>query len=326
MSLITRCPACQTLFRVVPDQLRISEGWVRCGQCDEVFDASQNLFQETPTSAPEATSKTESEVVSVVAYPHPESAGFQPEAQPHQDSWLDESHDVRDEIQVDLPTGLVSVQTALPSVTSDSTSPIEIGEPPASDLSERQSQRGQSKQYESDALPAVSFMRAMPQRSVWHRPLVRAILGLSSFLLVLVLAVQITVHERDRLAAIQPRTQPVLEAICAALKCGLSPVRQIESIVVDNASFSKIRGDTYRLSLSVKNTAAIELAMPSLELTLTDSQEQTVLRRVLLPAEFGAARDVIAAGGEWSGAVVLSVRGAAGAERTSGYRVLAFYP
>ena len=43
MSLITRCPACGTMFKVVPDQLRISEGWVRCGQCDEVFDASLNM-------------------------------------------------------------------------------------------------------------------------------------------------------------------------------------------------------------------------------------------------------------------------------------------
>ena len=33
MSLITRCPACGTMFKVVPDQLRISEGWVRCGHC-----------------------------------------------------------------------------------------------------------------------------------------------------------------------------------------------------------------------------------------------------------------------------------------------------
>jgi predicted Zn finger-like uncharacterized protein len=48
MSLITRCPACGTMFRVVPDQLRISEGWVRCGQCAEVFDAARNLQVLTP--------------------------------------------------------------------------------------------------------------------------------------------------------------------------------------------------------------------------------------------------------------------------------------
>ncbi|MBP9684584.1 MAG: zinc-ribbon domain-containing protein, partial [Rhodoferax sp.] len=45
MSLITRCPACETLFKVVPDQLRMSEGWVRCGQCSEIFDASLHLLQ-----------------------------------------------------------------------------------------------------------------------------------------------------------------------------------------------------------------------------------------------------------------------------------------
>ena len=44
MSLITRCPSCSTLFKVVADQLRVSGGWVRCGNCQEVFDASRNLL------------------------------------------------------------------------------------------------------------------------------------------------------------------------------------------------------------------------------------------------------------------------------------------
>ncbi|MEO7953600.1 MAG: zinc-ribbon domain-containing protein, partial [Polaromonas sp.] len=43
MSLITRCPACGTMFKVVADQLKIAQGWVRCGQCGEVFDASGQL-------------------------------------------------------------------------------------------------------------------------------------------------------------------------------------------------------------------------------------------------------------------------------------------
>ena len=44
MSLATRCTACGTAFRVVQDQLKISEGWVRCGQCDAVFNALEGLF------------------------------------------------------------------------------------------------------------------------------------------------------------------------------------------------------------------------------------------------------------------------------------------
>ena len=44
MSLATRCPACHTTFRVVQDQLKVSEGWVRCGRCNEVFNAIEGLF------------------------------------------------------------------------------------------------------------------------------------------------------------------------------------------------------------------------------------------------------------------------------------------
>lgn len=43
MSQITRCPACHTQFWVSPEQLRISQGWVRCGRCEGIFDASDNL-------------------------------------------------------------------------------------------------------------------------------------------------------------------------------------------------------------------------------------------------------------------------------------------
>ncbi|MFN5154951.1 MAG: zinc-ribbon domain-containing protein, partial [Betaproteobacteria bacterium] len=42
-SLATRCSACGTVFRVVADQLRVSEGWVRCGRCSQVFNALEGL-------------------------------------------------------------------------------------------------------------------------------------------------------------------------------------------------------------------------------------------------------------------------------------------
>jgi len=46
VSLVTRCPACGTAFKVVRDQLRISDGWVRCGRCSEVFDAMPGLMDD----------------------------------------------------------------------------------------------------------------------------------------------------------------------------------------------------------------------------------------------------------------------------------------
>lgn len=45
MALAARCPECNTAFRIVPDQLKISEGWVRCGHCSYVFNAFESQFE-----------------------------------------------------------------------------------------------------------------------------------------------------------------------------------------------------------------------------------------------------------------------------------------
>jgi predicted Zn finger-like uncharacterized protein len=53
MSLATRCTSCNTAFRVDQDQLKASEGWVRCGRCNEVFSALNGLFELVePSSLP----------------------------------------------------------------------------------------------------------------------------------------------------------------------------------------------------------------------------------------------------------------------------------
>lgn len=48
MNLYTRCPGCQTVFRVTTRELQTSNGRVRCGQCQEVFDAFASLTANEP--------------------------------------------------------------------------------------------------------------------------------------------------------------------------------------------------------------------------------------------------------------------------------------
>lgn len=43
MSLATRCPHCNTLFKVSLGQLQLYEGEVRCGQCQQVFSGVDHL-------------------------------------------------------------------------------------------------------------------------------------------------------------------------------------------------------------------------------------------------------------------------------------------
>ncbi|TDS79371.1 zinc-ribbon and DUF3426 domain-containing protein [Comamonas sp. JUb58] len=92
MSQITRCPQCQTRFKVVDDQLRISDGWVRCGKCKAVFDALTHLVAGAPAAAPAGPQAPAVEHASVAA-PAPEAAQPQvaapvvpmPSAEPAQD-------------------------------------------------------------------------------------------------------------------------------------------------------------------------------------------------------------------------------------------------
>ena len=53
--MFTRCPHCQTVYRVTPSQLNAADGRVRCGHCGTVFDAGETLSDDLQTLAPGAT-------------------------------------------------------------------------------------------------------------------------------------------------------------------------------------------------------------------------------------------------------------------------------
>jgi predicted Zn finger-like uncharacterized protein len=52
----TRCPQCQTVFRITAAQLKARDGMVRCGRCQHVFGADQHMtpkpVKSAATSAP----------------------------------------------------------------------------------------------------------------------------------------------------------------------------------------------------------------------------------------------------------------------------------
>lgn len=78
MSLATRCPACGTTFKVVQDQLKVSEGWVRCGQCHEVFNALESLFELPAAPSPDGPPPVPSPTAAS-GHPRPVLARARPE-------------------------------------------------------------------------------------------------------------------------------------------------------------------------------------------------------------------------------------------------------
>ena len=317
MSLITRCPACRTMFKVVPDQLKISEGWVRCGKCDEIFDAQANLqeaaaAQEVPEQAAAAPDFQGTLAAALATEPAPKSASrsrAKPAAAPER-------------IEPQLAHEAGDTTLLLPEGTAygmDETRPLLADERPSS-------QQSPSPAAQAQPAPELSFMRTARKSSRWHRPLVRATLLVMSLLLVLGLALQLLVQERDAIAAREPGLRPLIEEACLLLGCKIQPLRQIESVVIDSSAFSKVKGDLYRLSLTLKNNAPTDLAMPAVELALTDTLDHALIRRVLPPEELGVRSGVIRAGGEAQATLMLTVKTNGNGERIAGYRLLAFYP
>ncbi len=367
MSQITRCPTCQTVFRVVQDQLRMSDGWVRCGQCTDVFDARATLAASaTEMSSIELAMQVQARPEELVQPPVFLAPAEEPQPKVFpSDRFVngapDQSHTPDETPPLDaaaiLRTGQEPIEPvllpdALPSVAQSNTpvvnaadagiipSPLagfpglaneEPGISPAavSSVAPEATVSPPSADNAQPALADVSFMRAMPNARPPPSGVRRFVLGLVALVLSVVLVVQIAVLERDRLAAMFPQIRPALIGMCEQLGCSVAALRQIESVVIDSSSFNRFKGDTYRLNLVLRNTASIDVAIPSVELTLTDSQDQALLRRVLSANELGKSGEpqgVLAAGAEWQGQATITVRMAPNAERFTGYRVLAFYP
>lgn len=331
MSLITCCPACGTMFKVVADQLKISEGWVRCGHCAQVFDATAHMVPvpQVPTAPvppqqpipepPPATAPAEPVSLApppmALAFGPP--AGVAPAPRPEAPSELPSPLDApfifrRSDMGEGYDLGLDSnLKSTLSLPPSDSLIEADV-EPP--------------RTGPEPELHEVSFVRDALRREFWRRPLVRGVLLLLLLASAALLALQYAIQERDRLAVVEPGLRSWLERMCVQLHCTVGPPRQIEAIAIDSSAFNRLRSDAYRLSFTLKNSASFAVAAPSMELTLTDTQDQPVVRRVLTPQELGASSPLLPAGGEWSGSVALAVNANGSGARIAGYRLLAFYP
>lgn len=327
MSLITRCPACQTMFKVVPDQLRISEGWVRCGKCEEIFDAAAHMQDAVQPQGGAAEA------------PGPETAPFEgtlAAAIASDARRADSKTGKKAKAAVEPPTQPAStdVDLLLHEPAGDTVLEPVSGPGSLPDASAYGAADRAEPVFEVEAQPVphasapaeLSFMRSARQPSRWHRPLVRATLLVAGLLLGLGLVLQVLVHERDRLAVLEPGLKPLIEEACLLLDCQIEPLRQIESVVIDSSAFSKVKGDLYRLSLTLKNNAPIDLAMPAVELALTDTLDHALMRRVFLPEELGVKAGVIPAASETQTTLVLTIKTNGAGERVAGYRLLAFYP
>ena len=193
--------------------------------------------------------------------------------------------------------------------------------PPASEfLPEDDAHKGPA----ADEVEVPSFVRQARRKAFWRSRGVRAFVWLAVALVALALGLYWVLDQRDWLSAREPRLAPLLGQICQPLGCTVEPYRNLNAIVIDGSSFQRGSTSTFQLGFTLRNNDDVPVAMPSLELTLTDAQDQVIVRRALRAQDFSSSR-TLSAHGEFSGTSALTVE-SPDPSTIVGYRLVAFYP
>ena len=329
MSLATRCTACHTVFRVVQDQLKVSEGWVRCGRCHEVFNALEALFdlEPEPATSTAPVAQTDSPAPPELAQPEEAPWSFsavQSSAERTEPSFEEPQPHPEPVDFSATPASRVAARDRIDFADAQFNSALlaEAGiETP--DESPEPSMAAPEAVPTPATTPEPEFLRHAERQAQWARP--RSVIALSvlAFLLLIAIALQAALHFRDLLAAVAPPVRPVLEALCEVAGCRIEPLRRIDDIVIESSTLTSApSGAAVRLSLVLRNRGPLPLAMPSVELSLSDPGGQMLVRRALSPSDFGVATPTLPAASEAALQLVLSTDG----RRASGYTVEPFYP
>lgn len=294
MSLKTRCPACDTVFKIVPDQLKVSSGWVRCGRCAEVFDAAAHAAASDETSPWPQSSPPAAAMSSATSTTNAAS-----------------------------PT--ISATTAKEAIfTPENIAKQPTNTPANADLADHK------EQVQTD----LSFVRVAKNKAFWQQKNVIAILRTACVVLAGLLFLQVVFSQRNHLAAANPAIKTSFESLCQATGCKIEPFKNIDAFKIESSSFQKAptaaadaaQADVFVLKITLKNSADMPLAIPAVELTLTEAGDKPVLRRILSAKDLGFKGATLGANGDWTGEMTVAVTSTPAMPPITGYRVLLFYP
>ena len=359
--MLTRCPACATHFRVTPEQLKARSGRVRCGECQQIFNALDTLIEEpvlamapplrppspvqVTVASPEDTGATaipemvaeeidqpptaiaeyEAEATKVPFAPlplteesqlageepalagePPESAEF-PDAEPAIAASEPDDH-APDESEAPA----TDAANEIPAEPLAATEPVEPEQSGAAAGSEAGIEPAEWSETFPEPLPA-------PRRWPW-------IIG--SLVALVAIGLQCALAFRVELAVLWPEGRPALVALCDLAGCEVGLPAKVGLVGIEASDLHPDTAQPGRLVLTatLKNRAPFAQQFPHLELTLTDTADKAVARKVLAPADYLSAKAPVSDGMPSGADVAVAVGVEARDMTASGYRLYLFYP
>ncbi|GAB1232588.1 hypothetical protein UT4_10540 [Ferrigenium sp. UT4] len=288
---VTQCPACATRFNVSEAQLEVRDGMVRCGRCETVFNARDHLLPDEPS--PQLSLPIGDDAVM------PATSERLPQENPSA-----EDHFIGPEV-----SDLNAEAPDLPNLERVSG---------LAGLEETAASLAQQVQFHEDGAEAAPVPARRRVVGAW-------LLGL---LLLFVLLAQAAYFFRNELALRLPGLKPLLVQYCELLSCNVELPRDADLLAIESSELEADakHPDRFTLHVLLRNHAGHAQALPSLELTLTDTQDQVIARRIFHPADYrpGLAEkvDFLAAKRE----LALALHLATAELHPTGYRLLLFYP
>jgi hypothetical protein len=251
---------------VASDQLKLRAGLVRCGACEEVFNALDHLLPEN-TSTPDN-----------------QAAPDTPEVQASSADAL---------IDHPMPLAIDTLSENLNFSNDDEPSFV---------LDARRTKR----------IARISRIALITGSLV---------LGIGALL-------QSLYTFPDQLAVAVPQARPFLLESCALLNCRLDMAAQINALNVEAVEMQPLATpkDSFMLTVLLRNRSNKIQTWPHVELSLNDSDDKTVARKIFKPEHYlKSPSDVdqgIAANSEQSVKLNFETR----LFKPEGYRVILFYP
>jgi predicted Zn finger-like uncharacterized protein len=308
MSLVTRCPACATTFRVSPAQLAARGGRVRCGKCTAAFDGVAHLLTDEAIAALPAEPSPQMGLFEAREPANPAigeseaNAGEVVAVQP-----VPEAHPIHEPEVIPEPEPVVAEEPAA-SLPVSAAPPPQVNQPTALHVTE----------------PIPAFLAPAPPRAshavLWALLAVVAIGALMA---------QAALAFRTEIAVLLPPARVHLEAACEVLGCELGLPRRADLMSIES---SDLQADPQRpgvivLNALLRNRAPFAQEYPDLELTLTDQGDRPVIRRVVPPRDYLQQKLASMPQGLGGGAEeAVRIHLETGGLSATGYQLFLFYP
>ncbi len=321
--MLTRCPECATHFRVTAEQLKLRAGRVRCGECQHVFNALDTLIEEPSVviAPPPAAPVPEPDAPFVEEFAVAPAPILGDREMPPDGFSLTDQHITVEsaeapgvELESRGPALEQDVPQALPETATTAVEPAIPVEP-------------------QHATPAQGS--PAPEPEPWDDPYIEPpplprrwpwIVG--GLLALLALGLQGLLMYRVEIAVLWPESRPLLIETCQILGCEVGLPAKVALVGIEASDLHPDTAQKGRLSLTatLKNRAPFAQQFPHLELTLTDTADKAIVRKVLAPAEYLPRTVAIGNGMAPNADIAVSVTLDAGELPASGYRLYIFYP